>query len=49
MKTQKDKQIQRDALDLSRRKLIKAFGLGAADKPGILLAGYQDLAPSRSS
>ena len=30
MKIQRDKQIQRDALDLNRRELIKAFGLGAA-------------------
>src|SRR5687768_5797279 len=36
MKTQKDNQIQKDALDLSRRKLIKAFGLGAA---AIMLPG----------
>ena len=30
MKTQKDNQIQRDALDLSRRRLLKTFGLSAA-------------------
>ncbi len=30
MKTQKDNQIQRDALDLSRRRLLKTFGLTAA-------------------
>ena len=30
MKMQKNNQIQMMAVDLSRRKLIKAFGLGAA-------------------
>lgn len=30
MKTQKDNQIQRDALDLSRRRLLKTFGLSVA-------------------